>query len=55
LNAQADTCVAMSNIVPRFEKLISKKQEQESLNENTLANYWKSAFRSYCFVYNTSK
>jgi len=31
LNTQADIPVAMSNIVPRFEKLISKKQEQQNL------------------------
>jgi len=30
LNAQTDMRVAISNIVPRFKKLISKKQEQKS-------------------------
>ena len=32
LNAQADMCVAISNKFPRFEKFVTKKQEQESLN-----------------------
>ncbi|CAM1323965.1 ZBED8 (predicted) [Pycnogonum litorale] len=30
LNAQADMRIAISNIVPRFEKLITKKQEHKS-------------------------
>ena len=30
LNAQADMRVAISNKVPRFEKLLSNKQEQKS-------------------------
>ena len=34
LNAQADMRVAISNKVPRFEKLLSNKQEQLERNEN---------------------
>ena len=30
LNAQADMSIVISNIVPRFKKVISKKQEQNS-------------------------
>ena len=32
LNAQSDMRAAISNTVPRFESLISMKQEQESLS-----------------------
>ena len=38
LSAQADMRVAISNKVPRFEKLLSNKQEQESLNLKYLLN-----------------
>jgi len=30
VNAQADMRIAISNIVPRFEKLTNRKQEQKS-------------------------
>jgi len=39
-------CIAISNVVPRFEKLLhrkNKKREQNSLDWITLWNIWKSA------------
>jgi len=56
LNAQADMRVSISNTVPCFEKLISKKRKVKShWTQNISARFWKSTFWLYYFVHISSK